>query len=120
MRRALALPLLAAAALLAGCAWSVPADPGQNARLRGRSFAEEPLPPVGPGEALPARVVGPSSDDGARALYASRCGSCHAPFSPRFATADEWPAHVRKYGPRAGLFGADRERVLRWLVANAR
>ena len=39
----------------------------------------------------------------------ARCGQCHAPFSPRHASADEWPTFVRKYGPRAGLFGEDSE-----------
>ena len=114
---ALSASLLAAS--LVACAWSVPADPGENARLRGRSVVEEPLPPLSPGTALPSRVVA-GADDGAASLYASRCGRCHAPFSPRYATAEEWPGHVRKYGPRAGLFGEERERVLRWLVGNAR
>jgi hypothetical protein len=59
-------------------------------------------------------------DDGARAIYLQRCSQCHEPFSPRHASPAEWPGLVRKYGPRAGLFGDERGRVLRWLQANAR
>src|SRR5437773_1006607 len=69
---------------LPACSWSVPADPGKNAALRGR----------------PAPV-----DDGARTLYVQHCSRCHEPFSPSHATAEEWPSLVRRYGPRAGLFG---------------
>ena len=75
------------------------------------------------GRARPASMRalgGDATDDGARAIYLQRCGQCHEPFSPRHAAADEWPALVRKYGPRAGLFGEERGRVERWLVANSR
>lgn len=118
------LGLLATAAVLsAACAWSVPANPGINARERGRAEeADLSLSPTrGPGAPAPAAVIGGGGNDAAtRALYLTKCGQCHAPWSPRHATAAEWPSLVRKYGPRAGLFGEDRERVLRYLQANAR
>lgn len=107
---------LATPSLLAACAWSVPADPGRNAAERTRPAT--PPPPSA------ARVGGApafrAADDATRALYEERCGRCHAPFDPRHATPDQWPGLVRRYGPRAGLFGEERARVLAWLVARAR
>lgn len=123
--RVLALSMLA---LPAACSWAVPADPGENARLRSRSLDVGPTAPSMPGRsdgsvdgrgASPVRALGgDATDDGA--IYRQRCGQCHEPFSPRHASAGEWPGYVRKYGPRAGLFGEERARVLRWLQANAR
>ena len=99
--------------LVAACSWSVPADPGRNARLHARSSG-----------ASPAASWSPDAtgfvDDGAARIYVTKCSQCHEPFAPSHAAADEWPRFVRKYGPRAGLFGAERERVLRWLQGNAR
>lgn len=118
---ALRRSLLAAVLLapLAACAWSVPADPGRNAALH--------TPPEAPGgrggavaPAAPGAPAAIHADPSAGALYASRCGQCHEPFAPQTFSAGEWPVYVDRYGPRAGLFGADRERVLRWLQANAR
>ncbi|MFO0931791.1 MAG: hypothetical protein U1E39_03680 [Planctomycetota bacterium] len=111
------LPVAAALALLpvlAACAWSVPADPGRNVRERGT-----PAAPAAP-TARTASVATAVPDDGTRALYERKCGQCHAPFSPRHATPAQWPGLVRHYGPRAGLFGEDRARVLRYLQAAAR
>ena len=109
--------------LSSACAWSVPANPGLNARERGR-VEEADLsgaPAGGPATPAPAAGIGGGGNDAAtRALYLAKCGQCHAPWSPRHATAAEWPSLVRKYGPRAGLFGEDRERVVRYLQANAR
>ena len=112
------LSLLALAGLilsLAACAWAVPADPGLNAQMRSRS-----APPAGPAASGASRAALPAEDDGAGAIYRERCSKCHEPFPPTHASAGEWPVFVRKYGPRAGLFGEERERVLRWLQANAR
>ena len=119
LRLSLGLALLALAS--AACAWSVPADPGKNAALRarpdsvsaGRSTRGEFAPRQDRGEV-------PTRDSTARAIYLERCSKCHEPFPPSHASADEWPALVRKYGPRAGLFGGEREGVLRWLQENAR
>ena len=111
------LPAAAALVLLpslAACTWSVPADPGLNVRERGTVVA--PAAPT----ARTASVTPSVADDGARALYERKCGQCHAPFSPRHATAAQWPGLVRDYGPRAGLFGDERARVLRYLQAAAR
>ena len=80
-------------------------------------------PPASTGTSglAPVRALGgDATDDGTRAVYMQRCGQCHEPFSPRHASAAEWPGYVRKYGPRAGLFGEERDRVVRWLMANAR
>jgi hypothetical protein len=55
-----------------------------------------------------------------RAVYLSRCGRCHEPHDPTEAFAGEWPGILRRMAPRAGLFGPERDRVLRWLQANAR
>ncbi len=117
--------ILSVCAGLAGaCSWSVPADPGENARLRADRVAEEP---VSAAAAPYAGTEGPAApgtsttdaDPGARDVYLRRCGQCHAPFPPSHASAARWPSLVRHYGPRAGLFGAERERVIRWLEANA-
>ena len=111
------------AVVTSACAWSVPADPGRNALLRGHAAGTDAdeAPIRTPGGAAPAEVLGGNAPDaGARALYLTKCSQCHEPFSPRHASAAEWPALVRRYGPRAGLFGEDRERVLHYLQANAR
>jgi hypothetical protein len=47
------------------------------------------------------------------------CSRCHAPFAPNSLRAGQWPMYVRKYAPRAQLFGPDRALVLAWLQANA-
>lgn len=96
--------------LVGACRWGVPADPGLNARLRARPAAFVPTATA---------AVGASSDAGAAALYAERCGRCHAPYPPSHAPASRWPALVARYGPRAGLFGEERARVLDWLMASA-
>lgn len=101
--------LLCMVTVLASCAWSVPADPGLNARLRGDRPA--------PAGAAPAPG---SHDPGAAKLYYEHCGRCHEAWHPTHLAAPEWPRYVRRYGPRAGLFGESRARVLRWLQANAR
>jgi hypothetical protein len=122
MNSLLRAALLSAALSLAACAWSVPADPGMNASIR-RSTSVPDAQPTGLSSSTSvrstARGAGPL-DDGARDIYLRRCSQCHEPFSPRHATANEWPALVRKYGPRAGLFGEERERVVRYLQATAR
>jgi hypothetical protein len=108
---------LAACALgAAACAWSVPADPGENSRVRARPATAVAARPRDARTLSPGRV----GDPGAAAVYERKCGECHAPFPPTHATAAEWPTYVRRYGPRAGLFGAERARVLSWLQANAR
>jgi hypothetical protein len=118
MRRPLRLRVLLglAAVLPAACSWGVPADPGRNASER----SGPPASPATDGAAAAGAPRAPAADEGARALYLDRCGRCHAPFPPEHASAAAWPALVRRYGPRAGLFGAERERVLAWLVERAR
>lgn len=109
------------ALLLSACSWSVPADPGLNAKLHGE-------PPTGAvaGPLAVATVGGgtiasaAAHDAAARSLYLNHCTRCHEPIPPGAFAAGDWPRYVRRYGPRAGLFGADRTRVLRWLQANAR
>ncbi len=122
--RAAAVPVLAMGlSALAACAWSVPADPGRNALERSHDPGAGLLVASSDASARsgPARAIGgAASDDGARVLYLSKCGQCHAPWPTTHASAAQWPGFVAKYGPRAGLFGADRDRVLRWLQANSR
>ena len=101
--------------LLSACAWSVPADPGLNARLRGRGAAADAEVSL-----APSGSAGAWADTGARDLYRNHCARCHEPIPPASMAAADWPRFVRHYGPRAGLFGADRARVLRWLQAHAR
>jgi hypothetical protein len=99
---------------LGACAWSVPADPGALARLRGAQGAG-PDPSATVGETPRA-----ASDPGARTLYLEHCGRCHEPFAPDIMAAQDWPRYVQRYAPRAGLWGRDRARVLAWLEAHAR
>ena len=109
----LATLLLPLALSLSACQWApapVPADPGLNAQLRGRS--EDALVPTSAG-----RAAYPDDDPGAGQLYAQHCARCHDLIAPATIRAVEWPRYVRRYGPRAGLYGADRARVLRWLQA---
>jgi hypothetical protein len=109
-------------AALAACTWSVPADPGENARLRAGLPAwtvpatNPATPAAGDARAYPR----PAPDDGAKAIYLARCSACHEPFAPTHVSAGEWPTYVAKYGPRAGLFGQERARVLAWLQAASR
>jgi cytochrome c5 len=108
--------LLALGLVLASCAWAVPADPGLNAARRARHGATEAVVAA----AGPLRETRGREDAGARAIYLQHCARCHEPFSPTHLSAADWPVYVRKYGPRAGLFGTERARVLRWLQAHAR
>jgi hypothetical protein len=105
----IALPLFVL--LASACRWAVPADPGLNSRLRQK-----------PAAFVRAESLDPEAarDPGAQDLYLQKCGRCHAPFAPTHLSASRWPAMVQKYAPRAGLYGADRDRVLVWLMANAR
>jgi|GEM_PF-3152853 len=118
LRVALRVALLATllGGLLSACAWSVPADPGENAGRRGAR-------PAPASAALPNATVQASlpteADPAAGALYASRCAQCHEPVHPATYSAAQWPAYVDRYGPRAGLFGPQRARVLAWLQAHA-
>ena len=124
MPRSLSFLSALSLAALAACAWSVPADPGENARRRSAPPAwslETPVPRTAPAAPAGARAAPAAApDDGARAIYLARCSACHEPFAPTHASAAEWPMYVRKYGPRAGLFGDERARVLAWLQAHAR
>jgi hypothetical protein len=118
-------PLLGSALaglLVAACSWSVPADPGEQARLAALAAPPSASPAAadhGPTTTSAASAPAAGADAGARAIYVARCGQCHAPFAPSHAPAARWPSIVRHYGPRAGLFGAERERVVRWLQASA-
>lgn len=108
---------LGALLLLTACSWDVPADPGLNTQLRGGQnwvFA-------GNSPQAPELAIDPSaaSDTHAQNVYLRKCSQCHDPIHPTALTAGEWPAAVNKYGPMAGLFGAERKRVLNWLMANA-
>jgi hypothetical protein len=116
-----ALLLGGALAALPACSWSVPADPGRNAAQRTHVEPDDgsygaPAPEGGVVDA----ARGADADPAAGALYARRCAQCHEPFAPSTFTAAEWPTYVDRYGPRAGLFGAERARVLAWLQAHAR
>jgi len=110
--------------LLGSCSSAVPADPGLNAKLRGKpdAGAAGGQGAAGPGNAGGAGVTPATAeaDEGARRLYLNHCGRCHQPFAPAARRAADWPRYVRRYAPRAGLFGADRARVLAWLQAHAR
>ncbi len=111
-------PLLALLVLaLAACAWSVPADPGLNAAERADAAA---APAAAEPAVTSSRAPAAADDPEARAIYLQRCSRCHEPFSPTHLSAAQWPIYVARYAPRAGLYGAERERVLRWLQANAR
>lgn len=114
--RVLAAGLLLLACVLTACAWSVPADPGALSRLRGTSWAPATVGAQTQTVASDAAAV----DNGAQGLYLNHCSRCHAPFAPDTVSAGDWPRYVQRYAPRAGLFGEDRARVLRWLQANAR
>jgi hypothetical protein len=100
-----------------GC-WSVPADPGENARLRARRDVPALAAAGGSGGGSPG-LVADGADPAAASLYAVRCAQCHEAYPPEAFSAGEWPLYVDRYGPRAGLYGADRASVLRWLQANA-
>jgi len=83
----------------------------------------------GPGEECGARSRGavprgncpraPSAADGAAGASTSRDARSATRRSLRATRRGRVAALVRKYGPRAGLFGEERDRVLRWLVARA-
>lgn len=98
------------------CSWAVPADPGLNMELRGGSdWSQTSAAPA------PEYTVDPSAanDAKARSVYLRKCSQCHEAIQPSALAAHEWPAAVNKYAPRAGLYGAERQRVQAWLMANA-
>jgi hypothetical protein len=105
--------------LLGACSWGVPANSGTNSIVRERLHPALRGVPE-PSESCIVPVSASAQDERARCLYLNRCAQCHKPFSPTYATAEEWPVIVRRYAPRAALYGADRARVLHWLQANAR
>lgn len=108
------LAFLAPVLCVSACRWSVPADPGENARLRSRpAQATAGLEPA-------STAPGEAADPAAATLYYARCSQCHAAFPPGTFPAGEWPGIVERYGPRAGLFGAERQRVVAWLRTHAR
>lgn len=104
--------LLSWLALGTACSWGVPADPGMNARVRAEPASLAP----GPATPAPAGLAG-TLDARAGALYAQRCSQCHELIPPPSLTATQWRMALRKYGPRAGLFGAERTQVEAWLIA---
>ncbi len=101
------------------CSWSVPADPGLNAKRRSRTPSSTDAGPSARATSSAPRPPA-AGDAEAGSIYYTKCSQCHEAFSPKHATASQWPAFVRKYGPRAGLFGPERDRVLAWLKARAR
>ena len=104
---------------LAACSWSVAADPAhRDAVPRKRAPIESSQSPAS--AAPPAEPRQQTADEGVGAIYAQRCAACHELFPRTYATAGEWTVFVARYAPRAGLFGQERERVLRWLQAGAR
>ena len=111
-RQYLAL-LLLLGGILTSCAWSVPASPGKNALARTPKQQVEMVPTSA---AMPQGQADPATE----ALYLNKCGRCHVAHQPTAHAAGAWPFYVHKYGPRAGLFGEERARVLDWLQANAR
>jgi hypothetical protein len=112
--------LLVAVSHATGC-WSVPADPGENARLRTRRPAPSQAPIAATRGSAGGSGGGASGvDPAAESIYYSKCSQCHEAFPPEMFSAGEWPLYVDRYGPRAGLYGAERASVLRWLQANAR
>jgi cytochrome c5 len=50
-----------------------------------------------------------------RALYLSRCTTCHALIQPAAYSAAEWPKHVSEMSERAHL-GNDEQLVVRYLL----
>lgn len=55
--------------------------------------------------------------DGDRRFYEARCGVCHVPLPREDYPAAEWDKILDDMAPRAGLFGAQRDRVSRYLSA---
>ncbi|MHC5010963.1 MAG: hypothetical protein ACYTG6_08445 [Planctomycetota bacterium] len=108
------LAVFSAILVITACSWSVPANPGRNARLRSRDTGTDQVRTHAVSSATEAM-----NDAGAAEIYNRRCGTCHEPYPPTQVPAAQWPFFVNKYGPRAGLFGEERTRVLRWLQANS-
>lgn len=107
---------LGALLFMAACSWNVPADPGLNMELRGASaWSQTAVAPTPRHEIDP----GAANDTKARGVYLRKCSQCHEAIQPSALAAHEWPAAVNKYAPRAGLYGAERQQVLAWLMANA-
>jgi hypothetical protein len=50
-------------------------------------------------------------------FYEARCGVCHVPFHKSVFRADQWPAIVENFAPRAGLSRSQRERIVRYLTS---
>jgi hypothetical protein len=96
MRRALVIPLLL---LLAGCG----------------------VPRVTPQMAAAAQARWPDLDqprlEAARDLYLRRCSACHGLYVPDDYSEREWPERVRKMQKKAKIDDAQRDEIVRFLIA---
>lgn len=94
--------VLGAAALVVGCA------------------ATRPLPVAGPEDVTRGSRHFPdlTSDElvAGRALFASRCGACHAPPAPGSRPAIEWPKEIHEMRERARLSEKDMQLIERYVV----
>lgn len=97
--------LAVAAALLLGCAVA-------------------PLPSPTAADAEWAEARWPGHDlaalDRGRDLFVRKCAACHSLPAPAAVPADRWPAVIEDMGREARLGAAEREAILRFLLATGR
>lgn len=67
-----------------------------------------------------ATAPGAGPGGGDRAVYQSRCTSCHRLYEPGERTRAGWASVLERMAPRAHLSGTEREAIRRYLSANAK
>jgi nitrate/TMAO reductase-like tetraheme cytochrome c subunit len=54
--------------------------------------------------------------DPVKALYETKCGSCHKPIPREKRDAETWAKYVQKYAKKSGLTSSQKDKILDYLI----